>query len=76
MQTNNYCIKSRNHWYDKISGDTLGSRGITVDAIAPGFSREMTDVLSEDVKENLLGSIPLKRMGQTKDIAERQLKSI
>ena len=31
---------------------------------------EMTDVLSEDVKENLLGSIPLKRMGQTKDIAE------
>ena len=49
----------------------LGSRGITVNAIAPGFiETEMTDVLSEDVKENLLGSIPLKRMGQTKDIAE------
>ena len=49
----------------------LGSRGITVNAIAPRFiETEMTDVLSEDVKENLLGSIPLKRMGQTKDIAE------
>jgi len=49
----------------------LGSRGITVNAIAPGFiETEMTDVLPEDVKENLLASIPLKRMGQTKDIAE------
>ena len=49
----------------------LASRGITVNAIAPGFiETEMTDVLSEDVKENLLGSIPLKRIGQTKDIAE------
>ena len=49
----------------------VASRGITVNAIAPGFiETEMTDVLSEDVKENLLGSIPLKRMGQTKDIAE------
>ena len=49
----------------------IGSRGITVNAVAPGFiETEMTDVLSEDVKENLLGSIPLKRMGQTKDIAE------
>ena len=39
--------------------------------IAPGFiETEMTDVLPEDVKENLLTSIPLKRMGQTKDIAE------
>ena len=55
----------------KSAAKELASRGITVNAIAPGFiETEMTDVLSEDVKENLLGSIPLKRMGQTKDIAE------
>ena len=49
----------------------LASRGITCNAVAPGFiETEMTDVLPEDVKENLLASIPLKRMGQTKDIAE------
>ena len=49
----------------------LGSRGITVNAIAPGFiETEMTDVLSEDVKENLLGSIPLKRMGQAQEVAD------
>ena len=55
----------------KTAAREVASRGITVNAIAPGFiETEMTDVLSEDVKENLLGSIPLKRMGQTKDIAE------
>ena len=55
----------------KTAAREVASRGITVNAIAPGFiETEMTDVLSEDVKENLLASIPLKRMGQTKDIAE------
>ena len=49
----------------------LGSRGITVNAIAPGYIQtEMTDVLPDAVKESILGTIPLKRMGQTKDIAE------
>ena len=55
----------------KTAAREVASRGITVNAIAPGFiETEMTDVLPEDVKENLLASIPLKRMGQTKDIAE------
>lgn len=49
----------------------LGSRGITVNAIAPGYIQtEMTEVLPDDVKESILATIPLKRMGQTKDIAE------
>ena len=49
----------------------LADKYIRCNAICPGFiETEMTDVLSEDVKENLLGSIPSKRMGQTKDIAE------
>ena len=49
----------------------LASRNITANAIAPGFVKtEMTDVLPDDVKESILATIPLKRMGQTKDIAE------
>lgn len=68
----NYCAsKAGIIGMTKSLARELGSRGITVNAIAPGFiETEMTDVLPEDVKENLLASIPLKRMGQTKDIAE------
>ncbi len=49
----------------------LGSRGITVNAVAPGFiETEMTAVLSDKVKTEIEGQIPLKRMGQVKDVAE------
>ena len=49
----------------------LGSRGITVNAVAPGFiETEMTDVLSDKVKQEMEGQIPLKRMGNVKDVAE------
>ncbi|ROR27167.1 3-oxoacyl-[acyl-carrier-protein] reductase [Mobilisporobacter senegalensis] len=48
----------------------FASRGITVNAIAPGFiETEMTDVLSDNVKEQILSGIPLKRMGKVMDIA-------
>lgn len=49
----------------------LGSRGITVNAVAPGFiETEMTDVLSDKIKAEMEGQIPLKRLGQVKDVAE------
>lgn len=49
----------------------LGGKGITVNAVAPGFiDTEMTQVLKEEVKQQLLAQIPLNRLGQTKDIAE------
>jgi 3-oxoacyl-[acyl-carrier protein] reductase len=48
----------------------LGARGITVNAITPGFIiTEMTDKLSDDVKEEYLKQIPLKRGGTPEDIA-------
>lgn len=49
----------------------LASRGITCNAIAPGFIQtEMTDILSDSVKENILSNIPLKRLGQADEVAD------
>ena len=54
----------------KAAAKELGSRGITVNAIAPGFIQtEMTEVLSDDMKEQMLKSIALGRFGQVEDIA-------
>ncbi len=49
----------------------VASRGITVNAIAPGFiETDMTYQLSDRVKEAMLGQIPLKRFGQVEHIAK------
>lgn len=49
----------------------LGAKGITVNAVAPGFiDTDMTRALSDDVKEQIFAQIPLKKFGNTKDIAE------
>jgi 3-oxoacyl-[acyl-carrier protein] reductase len=48
----------------------LASRGITANAIAPGFvDTEMTQVLADNVKKAAVEQIPMKRFGSTKDIA-------
>ncbi len=49
----------------------LASRGITCNAIAPGFiETDMTAVLSDKVKEGILNAIPLKRMGGAEEVAD------
>jgi 3-oxoacyl-[acyl-carrier protein] reductase len=54
----------------KSTARELASRGITVNAVAPGFIQtDMTEVLSDKVKESTINSIPLKRMGTAQDIA-------
>ncbi|GIM27480.1 beta-ketoacyl-ACP reductase [Clostridium polyendosporum] len=48
----------------------LSARGITCNAVAPGFiETDMTDVLSDRVKEGLINNIPLKRLGKPEDVA-------
>ena len=48
----------------------IGSRGVRVNNVAPGYiATEMTDVLSEDVKNKMMEKIPLGRIGEGKDIA-------
>lgn len=54
----------------KAAARELASRGITANAVAPGFIvTEMTDALSDEMKEKMLENIPLRRCGTTKDIA-------
>ena len=52
----------------------LASRNITCNAIAPGMiATDMTEVLSDKTKEQILSNIPLKRFGQPEEIAEAAL---
>lgn len=55
----------------KAAAKELASRNITVNAVAPGFiATEMTDVLSDSVKESAVATIPLGHFGDVEDIAE------
>ncbi|MCR2022343.1 SDR family oxidoreductase, partial [Blautia pseudococcoides] len=55
----------------KTMARELASRGITVNAVAPGFvETEMTDVLKEDIKEAACRQIPLGKFGKPEDIAD------
>lgn len=54
----------------KSAARELSARGITVNAIAPGFiDTEMTDVLSDKMKEQAVSQIPLKHLGNVEDVA-------
>ena len=54
----------------KTTARELAGRGVTCNAIAPGFIRtDMTDKLTDKVKENTIAAIPMKRMGEPEDIA-------
>jgi len=54
----------------KSLAQEMGSRNITVNSVAPGFiETDMTAVLSQEVKDNIIGHIPLKRFGRAEDVA-------
>ena len=57
--------------FSKSIAKEYGSRGLRCNAIAPGYiETEMTHVLDEKTKDAFLANIPLKRMGQGKEIAD------
>jgi 3-oxoacyl-[acyl-carrier protein] reductase len=52
----------------------LGSKGITANAVAPGFVKtDMTDLIPDDVRKMVIESIPVRRMGEPRDIANAYL---
>lgn len=70
-QTNYCATKAGLIGFSKALAKEVASRGITVNVVAPGFiATDMTEVLSEELKNNLLTKIPAGRLGEPKDIAK------
>ena len=70
-QTNYCATKAGLIGFSKALAKEVASRGITVNVVAPGFiATDMTEVLSEELKNNLLTKIPAGRLGKPKDIAK------
>ena len=70
-QTNYSASKAGVIGFTKSLAKEVASRNILVNAIAPGFiETDMTKVLSDNVKEAILNQIPLKRMGEAKEVAK------
>jgi len=70
-QTNYAASKAGIIGFTKSLAKEVASRNILVNAIAPGFiETDMTNVLADQVKENILNQIPLKRMGTANEVAK------
>lgn len=73
-QTNYAAAKAGILGFSKSAAKELAARGITVNMVAPGFiATDMTAVLSDKVREQLVGAIPLGRMGEPEDVANAVL---
>lgn len=70
-QANYAAAKAGMMGFSRSLAREVGSRGITVNVVAPGFiDTDMTRELSEDQRDAMLKDIPLKRLGEPGDIAE------
>lgn len=73
-QTNYSASKAGIIGMTKTVAREMAARGITVNAIAPGFIQtDMTEVLSDKIKESILEKIPMKQFGEPEDIADTAL---
>ncbi len=70
-QTNYSAAKAGIEAFGRSLAKEMGSRQITVNAIAPGFiATDMTEQLDEAVKDKMIAQVPLNRLGQPQDIAD------
>ncbi|MFZ3194260.1 MAG: 3-oxoacyl-ACP reductase FabG [Moraxellaceae bacterium] len=69
-QTNYAAAKAGIEGFSRALAREMGSRNITVNCVSPGFiETDMTDVLNDTLRQKLLETIPLGRLGQPQDIA-------
>lgn len=69
-QTNYCAAKAGVVGFTKALAHELGSRGITVNAVAPGFiDTDMTRGVSQEQRDRLISTIPLQRLGRSEDVA-------
>ena len=70
-QTNYAASKAGLIGFTKSLARELGPRGVTVNAVAPGYIQTaMTDALSEDQRQALLGNLAIQRLGTPADVAD------
>ncbi|ARU64176.1 3-oxoacyl-ACP reductase FabG [Histophilus somni] len=70
-QTNYCAAKAGVIGFTKSLAKEVAARGVTVNVVAPGFiATDMTDVLTDEQKANILTNVPTGRLGQPKDIAK------
>ncbi len=73
-QSNYAAAKAGMLGFSKSLAREVGTRGITVNVVAPGYIQtDMTDELDEAQKDSLMEQVPLKRLGSTQDIANAVL---
>jgi 3-oxoacyl-[acyl-carrier protein] reductase len=73
-QSNYAASKSGIIGFTKSIADEFGSRSIRCNAVSPGFiETDMTEVLPEEVKKDILRQIPMQRMGKPEEVANAVL---
>ena len=73
-QTNYAAAKAALIGFTKSLARELAGRNITVNVVAPGYIRsDMTDALSEDIKQQFLAQIPMSRVGEPEEVAHAVL---
>ncbi len=69
-QTSYAASKAGMHGITMSAAKELASRNITVNTVAPGFiETDMTTILPQEIRDKYVENIPLRRMGEAKDIA-------
>ena len=69
-QTNYSTAKAGIHGFTMSLAQELASKGVTVNTVSPGYiGTEMVKSIREDILEKIVNSIPVKRLGSTKEIA-------
>lgn len=70
-QTNYSAAKAGVHGFTMALAQELASKGVTVNTVSPGYvDTSMTEVIPEDIKEQIVATIPMKRMAGSSEVAQ------